>query len=267
MSHEGTTGMLAEVVPTGVQAIVQALVSEANTPAPGSVVSAASVKDGERNVAGAMQAVRVEVEQATSELSVSAPLTSVIGSHDGKDDAPVAAVVATQGREFVAEAQEGTDMVGTAAAEKVQTKTIDVKNATRERLKVAKAKKAAMSAKRAKSKAAKKSIARGPVADAGAKVRKAKTTQAPAAMKFPKTKPPHEPLKFTVPEVWRSIVKKNERQGSKRYDVLVCQHAVPANDNTYRTARSCPECRLVVQQYADGLEPARTPRAPRRRKA
>jgi len=59
--------------------------------------------------------------------------------------------------------------------------------------------------------------------------------------------------RFTVPEVWRSIVKKNDRQGGKLYDVLVCQHAVSANDNTYRKARSCPECRLTVQQYADEL--------------
>lgn len=60
--------------------------------------------------------------------------------------------------------------------------------------------------------------------------------------------------KFTVPEVWRTIVKKNERQGRGRYDVLVCNHAVPANDNTYRQARSCPECRLAVQRYADQLK-------------
>ncbi len=46
-----------------------------------------------------------------------------------------------------------------------------------------------------------------------------------------KARPPPTPIKFTVPEVWRSIVKKNERQGSKRYDVLVCQFAVPANDD------------------------------------
>jgi hypothetical protein len=56
---------------------------------------------------------------------------------------------------------------------------------------------------------------------------------------------------FTVPEVWRSIVKKNERHGGKGYDVLVCNHSVPANDNTYRLARSCPECRIRVQKYAD----------------
>ena len=56
---------------------------------------------------------------------------------------------------------------------------------------------------------------------------------------------------FTVPEVWRAIVKKNERQGDKLYDILVCDHAVPANDNRYRRARSCPECRIKVQEYAD----------------
>lgn len=82
--------------------------------------------------------------------------------------------------------------------------------------------------------------------------------------------------KFTVPEVWRRIVKKSELQGGKRFDVLVCSHAVPANDNAYRRARSCPECRIRVQQYADGHaaakesvsstavrpEAARRPRAP-----
>jgi hypothetical protein len=57
--------------------------------------------------------------------------------------------------------------------------------------------------------------------------------------------------KFTVPEVWRPIVKKNERHGGKLYDVLICDHSVPANDNTYRRARACPECRLKVQAYAD----------------
>lgn len=60
--------------------------------------------------------------------------------------------------------------------------------------------------------------------------------------------------KFTVPEVWRTIVKKNDRQGGKRFDVLVCNHAVPANDNTYRRARACPECRVRVQAYADEFE-------------
>jgi len=57
--------------------------------------------------------------------------------------------------------------------------------------------------------------------------------------------------RFTVPEVWRTIVKKNERQGDKFYDVLICNHAVPSNDNTYRKARSCPECRNKVQEYAN----------------
>jgi hypothetical protein len=59
--------------------------------------------------------------------------------------------------------------------------------------------------------------------------------------------------KFTVPEVWRAIVKKNERQGTGLYDVLICNHAVPANDNTYRKARACPACRARVQAYADGI--------------
>ena len=53
--------------------------------------------------------------------------------------------------------------------------------------------------------------------------------------------------------MWRTIVRKNDRQGERRYDVLVCHHSVPANDNTYRKARSCPECRIKVQQYADEL--------------
>jgi hypothetical protein len=57
--------------------------------------------------------------------------------------------------------------------------------------------------------------------------------------------------KFTVPEVWRHIVKKNERHARGLYDVLICNHSVPANDNTYRKARSCPECRIKVQEYAD----------------
>jgi hypothetical protein len=56
---------------------------------------------------------------------------------------------------------------------------------------------------------------------------------------------------FTVKEVWRTIAKKNERQGATRWDVLVCGHAVPANDNTFRKARSCPECRERVQDYVD----------------
>jgi hypothetical protein len=33
--------------------------------------------------------------------------------------------------------------------------------------------------------------------------------------------------------------------------VLVCKHAVPSNDNTYRLVRACPECRVMVQKYAD----------------
>jgi hypothetical protein len=63
--------------------------------------------------------------------------------------------------------------------------------------------------------------------------------------------------KFTVPEVWRTIVKKNERQGGERFDVLICNHAVPANDNTFRKARACPECRKKVQEYADQLRAAK----------
>jgi hypothetical protein len=59
--------------------------------------------------------------------------------------------------------------------------------------------------------------------------------------------------KLSVPEVWRTIVKKNERQGGKLYDIMICKHAVLANDNTYRKARSCPTCRLEVQAYADAL--------------
>jgi len=75
---------------------------------------------------------------------------------------------------------------------------------------------------------------------------------------MPARKRPTTP-KFTVPEVWRGIVKKNERQGELRFDVLVCTHAVPANDNTYRRARSCPECRIRVQEYADRLHPSKPP--------
>jgi hypothetical protein len=61
----------------------------------------------------------------------------------------------------------------------------------------------------------------------------------------------HSARTFTVPEVWRAIVKKSERQGNELYDVLICDYAVPANDNRYRRARSCPECRIKVQEYAD----------------
>jgi len=56
---------------------------------------------------------------------------------------------------------------------------------------------------------------------------------------------------FTVPDVWRRIVKLNERQGSQKYDVLGCGHAVPASDTAYRRFRACPECRVKVQQFAD----------------
>ena len=65
------------------------------------------------------------------------------------------------------------------------------------------------------------------------------------------TPPRNARRKFTVPEIWRHIVRKNERQGTRRFDVLVCGHSVQANDNTYRRARSCPECRVRVQAYAD----------------
>ena len=41
-----------------------------------------------------------------------------------------------------------------------------------------------------------------------------------------------------------------------KLDVLVCGHAVAANDNTYRKARSRPECRAKVQQYADEVTPS-----------
>ena len=70
------------------------------------------------------------------------------------------------------------------------------------------------------------------------------------------------PRKFTVREVWRPITKKNEVQGSTRWDVLACSHSVPANDNTYRRARSCPECRGRVQDFADAHAAAATPAQP-----
>lgn len=66
--------------------------------------------------------------------------------------------------------------------------------------------------------------------------------------------------RFTVPEVWRTIVKKNERHGSGIFDVLICEHAVEVDprtrENTYRRARACPSCRLRAQQYADELQRA-----------
>jgi hypothetical protein len=57
--------------------------------------------------------------------------------------------------------------------------------------------------------------------------------------------------RFTVPETWRRIQKLNERQGTGRFDVLVCGHAVSASDTAYRRFRACPECRLRAQAYAD----------------
>jgi hypothetical protein len=270
MSHEGTTGVMTEVVATEVQAIVQALVSEPNTRACDAQAGAVVEEEGKGRISRAVEAMRVEVEQAASEPSVPAALTQSTSSDVAKVHNVVAATetVAAQAKENVSGAQEGADMAGTAATAMVPTKTARVKTAlTKARLKVAKAKKAPMPAKRAESKAVKpKDIRRAAAVKVDAKVRKAKTPQAVAARTVPK-KPQQKVLEFTVPEVWRSIVKKNERQGSKRYDVLVCQHAVPANDNTYRVARSCPECRLRVKEYADGVAASRAPTVPRRRKA
>ena len=66
---------------------------------------------------------------------------------------------------------------------------------------------------------------------------------------------PNKPRKlkprFSVPEVWRRIVKWNERQGSGKFDVLVCGHAVASSDTAYRRFRACPDCRVKVQRYAD----------------
>jgi hypothetical protein len=59
---------------------------------------------------------------------------------------------------------------------------------------------------------------------------------------------------FSVPEVWRRILKLNERQGSQTFDVLVCGHAVPASDTAYRKYRACSECRVTVQRFADEHE-------------
>ncbi|MFL5263597.1 MAG: hypothetical protein ACJ79L_14430 [Anaeromyxobacteraceae bacterium] len=76
--------------------------------------------------------------------------------------------------------------------------------------------------------------------------------------------------RFTVPEVWRKIVKKSERQGDGVFDVLICNHAVPAAlDNPYRKGRSCPECRVQVQRFADDYarsNPAPAPAAARGRR-
>jgi hypothetical protein len=57
--------------------------------------------------------------------------------------------------------------------------------------------------------------------------------------------------RFTVPETWRRIMKRNEKQGARLFDVLVCGHAVEASDTAYRRFRACPDCRAQVQQYAD----------------
>jgi hypothetical protein len=56
---------------------------------------------------------------------------------------------------------------------------------------------------------------------------------------------------FSVPDVWRRIQRLNEKQGSRKFDVLVCGHAVPASDTAYRRFRACPECRVQVQRFAD----------------
>jgi hypothetical protein len=56
---------------------------------------------------------------------------------------------------------------------------------------------------------------------------------------------------FSVPDVWRRIQRLNEKQGSGKFDVLVCGHAVPASDTSYRRFRACPECRVEVQRFAD----------------
>jgi len=56
---------------------------------------------------------------------------------------------------------------------------------------------------------------------------------------------------FSVPEVWRRIQRLSEKQGSGKFDVLVCGHAVPASDTAYRRFRACPDCRVQVQRFAD----------------
>ena len=62
--------------------------------------------------------------------------------------------------------------------------------------------------------------------------------------------------RFTVPEAWRPILKRNERQGAGLFDVLACGHAVAASDTAHRRFRACPDCRVQVQQYADRVERA-----------
>ncbi len=65
------------------------------------------------------------------------------------------------------------------------------------------------------------------------------------------SKPKNSKPRFTVPEVWRRIAKLNERQGSLKFDVLVCGHVVVASDTAYRRFRACPDCRVQVQRFAD----------------
>ena len=273
MSHEGTTGVMAEAVATDVQAIMQAVVSGPNGAVPVADVRAALMEEGKGTVVRPMEGIRDEVGRAASGVNVPEPLTQTSSGAGMEPPALPATHAVTRWKEPVAEAQEGTEMVRTALMEKVPTKDVGAEQVVS---------KARLNAnvtrtprKRAKSKAATKSIARAPVTDADSKVRKAKAAartpggrqaQALPTMKARKTKSPQTTPEFTVPEVWRAIVKKNERQGSKRYDVLVCQHAVPANDNTYRTARACPECRLTVQRYADRVPAARARKATRRKK-
>jgi hypothetical protein len=65
--------------------------------------------------------------------------------------------------------------------------------------------------------------------------------------------------RFTVPETWRPILKRNEIQAGRPFDVLECGHSVPASDTPFRRFRSCPDCRIRVQEYADRAR--REPRA------
>ncbi len=62
---------------------------------------------------------------------------------------------------------------------------------------------------------------------------------------------PRTRQRFTVPETWRPIVKRNEIQAGRPFDVLACGHSVPASDTAFRRFRACPDCRLRVQEYAD----------------
>jgi hypothetical protein len=56
----------------------------------------------------------------------------------------------------------------------------------------------------------------------------------------------------TLKPAWRTIVKKNENQNGKLYDILACNHVVPvtAAQATYRQARSCPSCAAQVAIWA-----------------